>query len=186
MLTPQILLALALGTSAMGAHSQQHGHTGHAQSAARPAPASPYADESQREIKALSADEQRAWLEGQGVGLARAAELNRHPGPMHVLELARPLALSAEHERRTRALMDRHKAEVRDLGERLVALERELDRLFAGGMPVKEIESSRLAESIGTLAGRIRASHLRTHIHQTARLSPEQVERYHQLRGYAR
>ncbi len=56
---------------------------------------SPYAGQHQRVIKSLSADEQRGWLEGQGMGLARAAELNSHPGPMHALELAEPLALPA-------------------------------------------------------------------------------------------
>src|SRR5690606_39270217 len=50
------------------AFAQHHGHGGHQRS--------PYASETGRQIKALSADEQRAWLEGQGQGLARAAELN--------------------------------------------------------------------------------------------------------------
>jgi hypothetical protein len=145
---------------------------------------SPHANESRRDINALSADEERAWLEGHGAGLARAAELNRHPGPMHVLELATQLGLSAEQARRSQVLMDRHKAQVRELGAQLVALERELDRLFAVGAPVDGAEVSRLAEAIGSMGGRIRASHLRTHIEQTALLSAAQVERYDRLRGY--
>lgn len=43
---------------------------------------SPYTGEQAREIKALSADEVNAYLNGQGAGLAKAAELNRYPGPL--------------------------------------------------------------------------------------------------------
>ena len=175
MKTTSLLIAAALAASAAGARAQHHA-----------APSSPYAGQESREIKALSPEEQRAWLEGHGAGLARAAELNRHPGPQHVLELAQHLALSREQEQRTRELMHRHKEEVRALGHRLVALERELDRLFARGAPVDGAEVTRLAQEIGLVAGRIRAGHLRTHIEQTALLTSEQVERYNRLRGYSR
>ena len=177
-------LVIALSTAASGAQSQHHGPGAHAHGVTVPSGISPYASEPRREIQALSVDEQRAWLEGQGAGLARAAELNRHPGPMHVLELAIQLGLSEEQTRRSQVLMDRHKAEVRELGAQLVALERELDRLFAVGAPVDGAEASRLAEAIGSMGGRIRASHLRTHIEQTALLSAAQVQRYNRLRGY--
>jgi hypothetical protein len=177
-------LAIVLSTAGGGAQSQHHGPGAHSHGVHTPPGISPYARETRRDIKALSADEQRAWLEGQGAGLARAAELNRHPGPMHVLELGVHLGLSAEQARRSQVLMDRHKAEVRELGAQLVALERELDRLFAVGAHVDGAEASRLAEAIGFMGGRIRASHLRTHIEQTALLSAAQVERYNRLRGY--
>jgi hypothetical protein len=49
--------------------------------------AQPYAGQQSRAIKALSQDEVRQYLEGAGLGYAKAAELNRYPGPMHVLEL---------------------------------------------------------------------------------------------------
>ena len=69
-----ISIALALPTAASLAQSQQ-----------------PYAGLEARSIKALS-DQQIADLKaGRGMGLALAAELNGHPGPMHVLELADPL-----------------------------------------------------------------------------------------------
>lgn len=185
MKTSLIFLAIALGTAAGGAHAQHPGPGGHAHPVSTPGP-SPYAGESRRDIKALSADEERAWLEGHGAGLARAAELNGHPGPMHTLELAAQLGLSAEQTRRSQVLRERHQAQVRELGAQLVALERELDRLFAAGAPVDDEKVSRLAEAIGSLGGRIRASHLRTHIEQTALLSAAQVEHYDRLRGYGK
>ena len=56
----------------------------------------PYAGMQARPIKALS-DQQIADLKaGRGMGLALAAELNGYPGPLHVLELADKLDLSAE------------------------------------------------------------------------------------------
>ena len=36
------------------------------------------------DIKALSSEEVEQYLSGAGMGYAKAAELNRHPGPIHV------------------------------------------------------------------------------------------------------
>jgi hypothetical protein len=44
---------------------------------------SPYAGEQGRAIKALSQKEVSDLLDGAGMGYAKAAELNRYPGPMH-------------------------------------------------------------------------------------------------------
>ena len=73
------LVAVALLLAAPIAPAQQHGG---------------YAGQQSREIKALSAQETADLLAGRGMGLARTAELNGHPGPMHVLELRRPLDFS--------------------------------------------------------------------------------------------
>lgn len=154
-------------------------------SCAGPAAAqSPYAGEQQRAIKALSADEQRGWLEGHGMGLARAAELNSHPGPMHALELAEPLSLSDTQRRELQALMARHKTEARTLGAEVVRLEAELDRLFAERRATAD-DVSRVSAAIGAAQARVRASHLTTHVATAALLTPEQIRRYDELRGYA-
>jgi hypothetical protein len=145
---------------------------------------SPYAGEQTRTIKALSADEQRGWLDGQGMGLARAAELNSHPGPMHALELAEALALSDSQRRDLQALMSRHKAEARTLGAEVVRLEAELDRLFAERRATAD-NVSQVAAAIGAAQARVRASHLATHVATAALLTPEQIRRYDALRGYA-
>lgn len=175
-----LLLALLVG----GHASAQHHHSGGA-GAHPPHPTSSYAGESSREIKALSSEEQRAWLEGRGAGLARAAELNSHPGPMHVLELSGELRLSASQEKESRALMARHKAEVRQLGAELVEAERQLDDLFRTRRATAPAVKA-LTESIGILQARIRASHLITHLEQTGILRSDQVATYDRLRGYAR
>src|SRR6266513_3223882 len=55
---------------------------------------SPYAGQKQRTIKAISDQEIGDLLEGRGMGLAKAAELNSYPGPLHVLQLAEQIGLS--------------------------------------------------------------------------------------------
>lgn len=169
-------IALIVSLLCAPALAQHHG--GHA--AQQP---SPYAGEQSREIKALSAQEQRAWLEGQGQGLARAAELNGYPGPMHTLELGDRLGLTPQQVAATRELMQRHKDEVRALGSRLVEAERRLDAVFRG-QHATEVEVARLTAEIGQLQASIRSSHLQTHLAQRRLLSEEQVAAYSRLRGY--
>jgi hypothetical protein len=172
------ICCLSLAGAGLAASAQDHG-AGHG------GQVSPYAGQHQREIKSLSAQEQRGWLEGQGMGLARAAELNGYPGPMHALELAGPLRLSTGQIDATRKLMHRHKAEARALGMRLVEAERRLDASFRD-QRANEADVERFTAEIGRLQASIRASHLRTHLAQYRLLSAEQVAEYNRLRGYTR
>jgi Spy/CpxP family protein refolding chaperone len=158
--------------AASAAHAQ-HGHH-----------ATPYAGLQAREIKALSPEDAQKLLQGQGMSLALAAELNGYPGPLHVLELAQPLELSASQREQTQALMDAHKAEARELGRQLVEAERALDAAFAAGAAT-EADVARLTRRIGELQGLLRAAHLQTHLKQKALLTPRQVAQYQHLRGYA-
>jgi hypothetical protein len=48
---------------------------------------SKYAGEEKREIKSLSATDIEELQNGKGWGLAKAAELNGIPGPVHLLEM---------------------------------------------------------------------------------------------------
>ena len=144
---------------------------------------SPYAGQQTREIKALSPEQTADLLAGKGMALAQAAELNGYPGPMHTLELASQLELSPTQQQASQALMQIHKAEARDLGAQLVQAERALDQAFAS----RQIDATRLAahtENIGRLQALLRKSHLDTHLQQTALLTPGQITRYAQLRGY--
>jgi Spy/CpxP family protein refolding chaperone len=143
----------------------------------------PYAGQQARELKSLSADEVQQHLSGAGMGYAKPAELNRFPGPMHVLELADKLALTPEQRAGTKALMDAHKAEARVIGVQRVEAERALEALFASGK-VDEQALGRTVRAAATLEGEYRLSHLETHRRMHALLTEEQVTRYHHLRGY--
>jgi Spy/CpxP family protein refolding chaperone len=143
----------------------------------------PYSGQQERGIKSLSAEEVKQYLSGAGMGYAKAAELNRFPGPSHALELADELALSAEQRSAIKALMDGHKAEARAIGAKLVEAERTVEQLFRSG----NVPQSALAEAVAkaaALQGEYRLSHLETHRRLRPLLSAEQVARYDALRGY--
>jgi len=143
----------------------------------------PYAGQQDREIKALSSDEVKQYLAGAGMGYAKSAELNRFPGPMHVLELAGKLNLTPEQRALTKTLMDDHKAEARAIGMERVESERAIEMLFRSG----KLDDTALAKSVreaAVLEGEYRLAHLETHRRMRAMLSDEQVARYVRLRGY--
>ncbi|HXH13754.1 MAG TPA: Spy/CpxP family protein refolding chaperone [Alphaproteobacteria bacterium] len=144
---------------------------------------SPYVGQEQRQIKALSDAELQALLDGRGLGLAKAAELNHYPGPMHVLELATQLHLSEAQRTATQQIYDRMRAEAVRLGQQIVAQERELDRLFADHNAAGP-KLQAVVREIARLQGELRLVHLQAHVDMKALLSPEQVATYDALRGY--
>jgi len=144
---------------------------------------SPYAGQEKREIKALSPEDIEGYMKGEGMGFAKAAELNRYPGPKHVLELAEELRLSKEQMLKTNKIYNRMHKEAVSLGRRIVERERILDNLFAK----QEIDKKGLLEmtvEIGRLQGELRAVHLRTHLEMKGVLSSQQIDKYDTLRGY--
>ena len=145
---------------------------------------SPYADHTNRRIKALSAEEIVALETGAGMGLALAAELNGYPGPRHVLELADDLELTEEQRRQTQAMFETMQATAIRIGRDIILEEARLDTLFSAGT----ITESALEASVARIAesqGKLRAVHLSTHLTMRALLSTHQANLYNQLRGYA-
>jgi hypothetical protein len=146
-------------------------------------PASRYAGQQARSIKALSDEDIDALRKGEGMGLAKAAELNGYPGPAHVRALGKQLRLSDDQLHEITAIFDRMSAAARSLGAEMIDREQVLDRFFMKG----EITPERLAtetSAIGELNGRLRAVHLAAHLETRALLRQEQLALYRQLRGY--
>ena len=144
---------------------------------------SPYVGQESREIKALSAQEVSDLLDGKGMGLAKAAELNGYPGPMHVLELAAQLQLTPDQKSKTEALFKTVKARAVDIGRQLVEEEQALDRQFATKL-ITPASLQQSLERIAKLQAELRRAHLETHLEQTALLSDTQIAAYLKLRGY--
>jgi hypothetical protein len=143
----------------------------------------PYAHLHSRPIKALS-DQQIADLRaGRGMGYALPAELNGYPGPSHTLENADALMLSSVQRERTKSLFDAMKAEAIPLGEHLIQQEAELERLFAE-QAVTPANLVKATGAIGVTQGELRAAHLRYHLAMIEVLTPEQAQRYREVRGY--
>ena len=144
---------------------------------------SPYAGQEIREIKALSQQEIEAYLNGKGLGYAKAAELNQYPGPRHVLDLGSELILTEEQTRRTKVIFDAMNAQAINLGKQLVDKERELDQRFASGS-IDASTLKTLLPQIGAIQTKIRFVHLNAHLEQRAILTKHQIKLYEQLRGY--
>jgi Spy/CpxP family protein refolding chaperone len=152
--------------------------------ASQAAPASAYAGQEAREIKALSAEEVGDLMAGKGMGLAKAAELNGYAGPAHVLELADALELTPEQRAQTQALKAAMTAKAIPLGHAVVTAERQLDLLFSTKTITPALLRSALDE-LGALQARVRGVHLEAHLAQVVVLTSDQNARYSQLRGYA-
>ena len=145
--------------------------------------ASPYAGQEQRSIKSLSDQEIGDLLEGRGMGLAKAAELNSYPGPLHVLQLGDQLGLSDAQRTATKALYADMRDKAQPVGRKIIEAERNLNSTFADGRIDPASLRSQIA-AIAILQGELRAIHLETHLAQRSLLTPDQIARYDVLRGY--
>jgi hypothetical protein len=143
----------------------------------------PYAGLQTRLIKALSDQQISELRAGQGMGLALAAELNGYPGPSHLLELADKIGLSDAQRNGVRSMFEAMKAETIPIGERLVAQEAALDKLFADHAITQQNLSTATSE-IGATQAQLRAAHLKYHLSTVAMLEPSQIKQYAVLRGY--
>ena len=167
----RLSLAFIAAIAALGTAQAQH------------APASPYAGWEHRPVKALSNEQIADLRAGRGMGLALPAELNGYPGPVHVLELGDQLRLTEEQRSRVQELYAAMKAEAVPLGERLIAQGADLERQFASKSVTPASLQAATAE-IGAAQGALRLAHLRYHLSTLDLLTPDQVRRYSELRGY--
>src|SRR4051794_39763164 len=143
----------------------------------------PYAGMQTRSIKALSEQQVADLGAGRGMGLALAAELNGYPGPSHVLELADRLELTVDQRAGVQGLFDSMKMEAVPLGSKLIEQEAELDRQFADRTVTAESLKASTA-ALATTQGALREAHLKYHLSTASLLTPGQMRRYAELRGY--
>ena len=167
-----LLSALVVFGGSCGVNHNEHAHS-----------QSPYTGEEKRDVKALSGDDIKNYLEGNGMGFAKAAELNGVPGPKHILENESKLDLSSEQREAIQNAFERMKEQAVDLGRQIVENEKELESFFRQ----TEITSDAVraqTRKIAELQGNLRAAHLEAHLEMKKILSPQQVEKYNRLRGY--
>lgn len=145
---------------------------------------SEYAGQEHRPIKSLSSDDLEDLRNGRGWGLAKAAELNGVPGPVHLLEMGEEIGLSDTQLEQIEALYAAMKERAIPLGLKLIELEGELDAAFVN-RTADEAGLARLLEQIGGVYGDLRYVHLSAHLRTPDILTPEQIEKYNELRGYS-
>ncbi len=144
----------------------------------------PYAGLEKRQISSLSNDDIEELRRGGGWGLALPAELNNHPGPAHVLELREALELTETQVSAFEQIFEKMQLEAIEAGRKLIAAEQALDDGFMG----KNLSTTALKELIDTAEkhrAELRFVHLSRHLVSVELLSPHQIERYKELRGYA-
>ena len=144
---------------------------------------SPYVGQETRDIKALSEQEINDYLAGNGMGLAKAAELNHYPGPRHVLDLASDLKLTNEQIKQSTAVFEDMQSRAQTLGEKIIEKEAELDLAFANNK-IDQNSLDSLLKELGLLQAQLRYTHLNAHLAQREILTTAQISQYDQLRGY--
>jgi hypothetical protein len=145
---------------------------------------SKYAGEEKREIKSLSAADIEELQNGKGWGLAKAAELNGVPGPVHLLEMKEEIDLSAEQIQAIEDIYRKMKQEAVPLGLELIELERELNNHFANRTITNEL-LRQILQKIAQVHRQLRYVHLSTHLKTPDILKSEQITLYNKLRGYS-
>lgn len=144
---------------------------------------SDYAGQEQRIIKNFSEDDIRELSNGEGWGLAKAAELNGVPGPRHVLDMKAEIKLDSAQVRALETLFSQMKEDATALGHDLIEKERKLNEAFAS----REVDQTRLREllmEISHTTYQLRFVHLEAHLETEKILTGEQVAFYNRLRGY--
>lgn len=144
---------------------------------------SPYAGQEASEIPSLTVQELEGLQNGDGMGMAKPAELNHYPGPKHALELADELGLSQEQRQQIEEARAAMLSDAVRIGASIIEAEGTLNRRFAHSH-IDEAALEDLTRQIAALYGELRYAHLRAHLATRAILTAEQVAAYDRLRGY--
>jgi Spy/CpxP family protein refolding chaperone len=173
-------VSLALVVAGPAAAQTGHGHPppGHTHS---PGTAGADAAAPHRRMAALQREIDAVLADGRGAGLAFAADQNGYPGPLHVLELTRELAITAEQEARMRGLFDAMLREARARAGRLAAAEARLARLFAD-RAADQVTVRAAVQDAEAARREVRLVHLFAHLQTHDVLTETQRQKYHELR----
>lgn len=145
--------------------------------------ASPYVDQQHSDVRGLSASEIEELRTGAGMGMARPAELNGYPGPLHVLELADELDLDDDQRAAVQAVRSDMLAEAVPIGEDILDAYAALEEAFRN----RSIDADSLRMRLERIAGLyedLRFVHLAAHLDTAPLLTEHQTMRYIELRGY--
>ena len=167
-------IVLLLGVLILAQEKHQMNHNNHK---------SPYVSEINNNIKSLTNEELNQLLKGEGMGMAKAAELNSYPGPRHVLDLSSQLNLTSEQIEKTNALFKSMQTKAKKIGLLIIKNEKELDSIFKTNNTNEKLIKNKINE-IAQLNGKLRFVHLDAHLKQKKILTVEQVNSYNRLRGY--
>jgi len=142
-----------------------------------------HSSETGDKIKALTSEQIDNYLNGEGMGLAKTAELNHYPGPKHVLDLAKELKLNQTQIDSAEKIFAMMNERAVYLGKIIIDKEKQLDQLFNSGNADEESIRNIVME-MSQYQGELRLKHLNAHIQLKDILTSDQVLTYESLRGY--
>jgi len=170
------IISVAFSIFAFAAAAQNNGDRqgGHA---------SPYAGQERQAIKSLSNEDIAELERGGGWGLAKAAELNGVPGPAHLLEMRKEIALTADQVAKLEVIFRDMQQKAIIEGKRLIKREKALEDAFRAG-PVSDVTLRKQLAEVEASRSALRYIHLAAHLTSPPLLTPEQIKLYNKLRGY--
>ncbi|MEO0443881.1 MAG: hypothetical protein AAFZ92_09105, partial [Pseudomonadota bacterium] len=142
-----------------------------------------YQGQENRQIKSLSDSDIAAIENGNGWGLAKAAELNGIPGPAHVLELQKKLNLNRDQMKKIQIIWQEMNTAAKQQGLLYLKAESDIEDYFRQKQQDQQTLSALLKQSAQALA-ELRQVHLVAHLKTRPILSNHQVMLYKKLRGY--
>jgi len=145
---------------------------------------SKYTGQEKQTIKSLSPDDVAELKRGGGWGLAKAAELNGIPGPIHLLEMKDEILLTDLQIKKITKIYEGMRVRAIEQGERFIALEQELENHFQD-RTINDVILRRSLEAIAEARKELRYIHLATHLQTPEILSSGQINKYNALRGYS-
>jgi Spy/CpxP family protein refolding chaperone len=151
--------------------------------AGAPAADKPYAGLQVRSIKALSDQEIADYMQGNGMGLSKVAELNHYPGPRHVLDQADDLGLSPAQLAKAKEIWQAMDVKAKALGKTIVAKETALEQSYSSGAATPA-DTRAVLDELARLQADLRYTHLSAHLAMRSVLSADQISKYDALRGY--
>jgi len=172
------LLTIFIAIISVPALAQSHSGNGNSGQSA-------YAGQQARAIKSLSPGDIKELKRGGGWGLAKAAELNGVPGPVHLLELKDKVGLTSGQVTRLESLFGEMQTKAIEAGARLIEAEARLEAAFRA-RTIDDAALRKLLEEIEGIRSHLRFIHLSAHLATPAVLSEDQIDRYNSLRGYGR
>lgn len=172
LLAAPILLLSVTAQASDGTHSHgTHTHT------------SKYAGQETNAIKSLSPGDIAELKRGGGWGLAKAAELNGVPGPLHLLEMRDDIPLDGAQVAAITKIYDHMKSQAIEKGATLIAREQALEAHFKNRTITDAILRTAL-QAIADARRDLRYVHLAAHLKTPDILSEDQIKTYNALRGY--
>ncbi len=135
-------------------------------------------------ISSLTYQEYIGYKTGEGMGMAKPAELNNYPSPKYILDMGKELKLSENQKAQLKMIYVNMKKKAEEMGTFILQEERKLNDSFASGKP-NEGSIIYYSNKIGLFQGELRNAHLQAHLKAHGILNADQIKKCNKLMAYS-